>query len=318
VKDHKVDAVAAGASLAEIDVSGWNGRLEALFGRVAACFSDGRAWRQAQLYVVGLLSGAARKNGWTLAELAGDRGPQKMQRLLSSYEWDADEVRDVTRSYALEQLGEPDGVLVLDETGFLKKGTESVGVQRQYSGTAGRTENCQIGVFAAYVSAKGRCLVDRRIYLPKSWTDDPARCQGARVPDTVAFATKPALARDMVEDFLRVEPRLRWVAGDEVYGADPGLRDCLEAHNIGYVLGVACDRRVSTAAGAFTVSTLAAMVPDHGWETYSAADGSKGPRLIGSAQARGAVNACHLVAFVRAGARVENGKTRRTSRRITK
>jgi DDE superfamily endonuclease len=202
-----------------------------------------------------------------------------MQRLLNEYAWDADLLRNIIRSYVIENLWESEGVLVVDETGFLKKGSESAGVQRQYSGTAGRIENCQIGVFAAYVSGKGRALIDRRLYLPKVWTDDRQRCHTAAVPDDIAFATKPALALTMIEEAWQAGARFRWVAGDEVYGADPALRDWLQDHDLGYVLAVACDHQISTACGRFRVDTLARMVPDHAWETYAAADGSKGPRL---------------------------------------
>jgi SRSO17 transposase len=186
-------------------------------------------------------------------------------------------VRDVVRSYVVENLSEPDGVLVLDETGFVKKANRSAGVQRQYSGTAGRIENCQLGVFAAYVSGKGRAFVDRELYLPVTWTDDRARCAAAGVPRRVGFATKPLLALDMIRRFLRSHPMLGRVAGDEVYGADPELRDWLEEHRIGYVLGIRRNTEVTTAVGRGRVDALAAMVADRAWETCSAADGSKGP-----------------------------------------
>ncbi|WP_322769776.1 IS701 family transposase, partial [Frankia sp. Cr1] len=176
-------------------------------------------------------------------------------------------------------LFEPDGVLVLDETGFIKKGNRSAGVQRQYSGTAGRIENCQVGVFAVYASGRGRAYVDRELYLPEKWTDDRERCREAGIPDDVAFATKTELALVMVRRFHEAHPQLGWVAGDEVYGRSPELRTWLEDHEIGYVLAVATNTVVSTAQGRFRVDALATMVPDTAWETYSCADGSKGPRL---------------------------------------
>lgn len=186
---------------------------------------------------------------------------------------------DTDFSHVVENLAESDGVLVVDETGFVKKGTSSAGVQRQYSGTAGRIENSQIGVFAVYVSGKGRAFVDRELYLPVSWTGDRARCAAAGVPARRGFATKPLLALDMIRRFWVTHRQVRWVAGDEVYGADPELRDWLEEHRIGYVLAVARDTEVTTAVGRRGVETLAGMVPAHAWETYSCADGSKGPRL---------------------------------------
>jgi len=279
VRNNEDAAVAADNSVSGVDVAVWEAGLEELFGRVANCFPNDQPRAQARAYVEGLLSRTERKNGWTLAEFSRDGGPQKMQRLLNEYAWNADAVRDVVAAYVVENLAEPDGVLVVDETGFLKKGDRSAGVQRQYSGTAGRIENCQLGVFAAYVSGKGRAFVDRELYLPVSWTNDRARCAAAGVPRRVGFATKPLLALDMVRRFRLAWRGLRWVAGDEVYGADPELRDWLEEHRIGYVLGVRCDMEVTTAVGRRRVDELAALVPADAWETYSAADGSKGPRL---------------------------------------
>jgi SRSO17 transposase len=258
----------------------WEAELEDLFGRVAGCFPNEQPRAQARAYVAGLLSRTERKNGWTLAEFSRDSGPHKMQRLLTEYSWKEDRVRDVVASYVVENLAEPDGVLVVDETGFLKKGDRSAGVQRQYSGTAGRVENCQIGVFAAYVSGKGRAFIDRELYLPQVWTDDHERCAAAGVPRRRAgFATKPLLALDMIRRFRPVCPGLRWVAGDEVYGTDPELRDWLEEHQIGFVLGIRRDLEVTTAVGRRRAEALATLVPAGAWETYSAADGSKGPRL---------------------------------------
>jgi SRSO17 transposase len=165
-----------------------------------------------------------RKNGWQLAERAGDVSPDGVQRLLSTYRWDADLVRDDLRAYVVEHLGETDGVLVVDETGFLKKGAKSVGVQRQYSGTAGRIENCQIGVFLTYATAQGRVLLDRELYLPQVWADAGQRRGEAGVPEEVRFRTKPQLAREMLERAVEAEVPFRWVTGDEVYGSDRNLR----------------------------------------------------------------------------------------------
>lgn len=257
----------------------WDASFETLFGSVAECFRTEEALYQARAYLMGLVSDVTRKNGWTLAERAGDPAPHKMQRLLNEYAWDADAVRDVVRSYVIESLWEEDGVLVADESGFPKKGFDSAGVQRQYSGTAGRVENCQIGVFTAYVSGKGRALHDCRLYMPAGWIDDPSRCHTAGVPEDLAFATKPALALDMIRAAVQAGGRFRWVAGDEVYGADAALSSWLEDHDLGYVLAVACNRMVATAGGKIRVDTLADMVAEDSWEVYAAADGSKGPRL---------------------------------------
>ncbi|MFC3986859.1 IS701 family transposase, partial [Streptosporangium jomthongense] len=165
--------------------------LDDLFARVAGRFGRVEPRRRARAYLIGLLAPVERKNGWQLAEAAGDNGPEGMQRLLNSYAWDADEVRDDLRAYVVEKLGDADGVLIVDETGFVKKGDRSAGVQRQYSGTAGRIENCQIGVFVAYASPRGRALIDRELYLPKSWLADRERCARAAIPASAAFATKP-------------------------------------------------------------------------------------------------------------------------------
>jgi SRSO17 transposase len=262
-----------------VDVSVWEAGLEELLDRVAGCFRSDQPRAQARGYVAGLLSRTERKNGWTLAEFTREAGPQKMQRLLNEYAWNADAVRDVVARYVVENLAEPDGVLVVDETGFVKKGTSSAGVQRQYSGTAGRIENCQIGVFAAYVSGKGRAFVDRELYLPASWTEDRTRCAAAGVPTRVGFATKPLLALDMIRRFWVTHREIGWVAGDEAYGGDPELRDWLEEHRIGYVLAVKKDTHVTTTVGRRRVDALARKVPARAWETYSCADGSKGPRL---------------------------------------
>jgi SRSO17 transposase len=205
-------------------------------------------------FVQGLLSPVERKTCWSLAEYAGWADPQPMQRLLRTAVWDADAVRDDVRSWLVERLGHRDGVLVVDETGFLKKGTRSVGVQRQYTGTAGRIENSQVAVFLAYTTPAGRALIDRRLYLPEtSWCVQPARRAGAGVPEHVGFATKPALARQMIAAALDTDTPANWVTGDEVYGADPGLRGDLERRGTGYVLAVGCDRRVRVNGGRTTV-----------------------------------------------------------------
>jgi SRSO17 transposase len=217
-----------------------------------------------------------------LAEHAGHGDPQRMQRLLREAVWDADEVRDDTRAWLIERLGHPDGVLIGDETRFVKKGTGSVGVQRQYTGTAGRIENSQVAVFLAYASPHGRGLIDRRLYLPETtWCEQPERRTAAGVPRQTVFATKPALARQMIGAAIDGGVQAKWFTGDEVYGADPGLRQDLEARGIGYVLAVGCDRKVATNGGRTLIrpDTLAAELPDSVWHPYSCGPGAKGPRL---------------------------------------
>ena len=179
-------------------VESWEEELEDLFARVVGRFSRVEPRRRAFAYVRGLLAPLERRNGWTLAEQAGDRSPDAMQALLTSPAWDPDAVRDDVRDYVVDRIGDPAGVLIADETGFVKKGTRSAGVQRQYSGTAGRTENCQIGTFLCYATSTGRALVDRELYVPQSWTNDRPRCRAAAVPDEVVFATKPQQARAML------------------------------------------------------------------------------------------------------------------------
>jgi SRSO17 transposase len=203
-----------------------------------------------------------------------------MQRLLNFYAWDEDRVRDAVRRYVVRAFGHPAGVLVADETGFLKKGRMSAGVQRQYSGTAGRVENCQLGVFLAYAAPDGsRALIDRELYLPESWTDDRDRCREAGISDDVQFATKPELARKMAERAVAAGVPFAWFTADEAYGQNPGLRDWLEENQIPYVMAVPVSEPCATAAGKIRADGLAARVPAGGWQVLSCGDGSKGPRL---------------------------------------
>jgi SRSO17 transposase len=265
---------------ADEDVSAWVVGLEELFGRVAGRFFRPEPRRRARAYVRGLLAPIADKNGWTLAEVAGDTTPDGMQRLLNAAAWDADGVRDDVRGYVVEHMGDPEGVLVVDETGFLKKGTKSAGVQRQYSGTAGRIENCQLGVFLAYTTAKGRTLLDRELYLPKSWTGDRERCHEAGVPDEVEFATKTTLAKAMLARAFAAGVPARWVTADEAYGQDSAFRSWLEQHNIGYV--VAVPRSQPLPAGGFATARadrLVAQASAEVWKRHSAGPGAKGLRL---------------------------------------
>jgi SRSO17 transposase len=252
--------------------------LDELMGRVAGRFGRVEPRRTARAFVTGLLSGTERKNCWWLAEWAGHRSPDAMQRLLRTACWDADLVRDDVRGYVAEHLGHRDGVLIADETGFVKKGSCSAGVQRQYTGTAGRIENTQVGVFVAYVSPRGRALIDRALYLPRSWAGDPDRCRAAGVPPGTVFASKPALARQMLARALEAGVPAAWVTADEVYGADPGFRAELERRGTGYVLAIACHRRVASGGVTIRADDLAARLPARAWQQLSAGPGAKGPR----------------------------------------
>ena len=259
----------------------WSERFNEMFAQVAGEFGNAGSRKRARAYVLGLLSHAERKNGWTLAEFAGDLSPDGMQRLLNFCAWDAGAVRDAVRRYVVKNLGDPSAVLAAGETGFLKKGRMSAGVARQYTGTAGRVENAQVGVFLAYAASDGsRALIDRELYLPEKWTTDRDRCRAAGIGDEVAFATKPALAQDMVERAVQAGVPFAWVAADEVYGQNPGLRDWLEGQQIGYVMAVPCSELITVAAGRRKrAGALARLVPREAWQRLSCADGSKGPRL---------------------------------------
>lgn len=266
-----------------LEAARWSRGIEEVHRRIESRFYRSEPRRRALAYLKGLLSPVERKNGWQLAEQAGDSTPDGVQRLLYNYVWDADLVRDDLRDYVVERLGEAGGVLVVDETGFLKKGTKSVGVQRQYSGTAGRIENCQIGVFLTYATAQGRVLLDRELYLPQGWVEDGERCREAGVPAGVGFQTKPQLARVMVERASEGKVPFRWFAGDTVYGSDRKLRRWLEQREIPHVLAVKSNEKlwVLTEEGPrqVRVDRLASQVAESGWARLSAGDGAKGPRI---------------------------------------
>jgi len=247
-------------------------------GRIAGRFGRVEPRRRARAFVLGLLADLPRKNCWTIAELAGDSSPGGMQHLLGRAVWDADGVRDDLRGYLVGQLGDPGAVLVVDETGDVKKGTATAGVQRQYTGTAGRTENAQVAVYLAYVAPAGHALIDRELYLPSSWIADPARCQAAGIPAGTGFATKPALARRMLARALDAGVPAAWVAGDEVYGTDPRLRADLEERGMGYVLAVACRHRFTTGLRTCRADELTRRLPRSAWQRYSAGPGAKGHR----------------------------------------
>jgi len=258
----------------------WSERFNELFAQVAGDFPNARVRRHGRAYLLGLLSQAERKTSWQLAEFAGDATPDGLQKLLNSAPWGEDACRDAVARYVTREFGDPGAVLAADETGFLKKGRMSAGVARQYTGTAGRVENCQVGVFLAYCAPDGaRALIDRELYLPAQWTGDRQRCRAAGIGDEVAFATKPQLAKAMLARALKAGVPFRWAAGDEVYGASPELREWLESEKKGYVLAVACNATVETQAGPKRADEVTALVPGDAWQRISCADGSKGPRL---------------------------------------
>jgi SRSO17 transposase len=270
-------AVAAGDS---VDAEGWLAEFDSAFARIAGRFGRVEPRRQARAFLLGLLSDVDTRTCWQLAEQSGDATPHRMQRLLGEAVWDADAVRDDVRGYVIDQLGDPGAVLIIDDTGDLKKGTHSVGVQRHYTGTAGRIENAQIAVFLAYASCHGYTLIDREIYLPRSWTDDPARCAAAGVPEQVRFATKIALARRMLSRAAETGVPAAWATADEFYGGDRGLRRDLQARGMGYVLAVARSDRVIAcpAVGPQRVDQITAALSPRAWNRYSAGQGAKGHR----------------------------------------
>jgi SRSO17 transposase len=264
------------------EVEGWASQFERLCERISPRFARPEVRRRAAGFLRGLLGDVARKNGWQLAEHAGESTPDGMQRLLTSARWDADALRDDVRGYVVEHLGDPGGVLVVDETGFLKKGGKSAGVQRQYSGTAGRIENCQVGVFLTYASRRGRALIDRELYLPKEWAADADRRAEAQVPQQVAFHTKPQLAQQMLARAVDARVPAGWVTADEVYGGDARLRAWLEQQDLAYVLAVKATQPLWAAGehgpAEVPARQLLAGLPARAWRRLSAGDGAKGPR----------------------------------------
>ncbi len=260
-------------------IAAWTDEFAGVVARIGPRFARSEARAHAAAYLRGLLGRVERKNGWQLAEAAGDASPYGIQQFLYRATWDHDAVRDDLRDYVVAHLGDSGGVLVVDETGFLKKGVKSAGVQPQYSGAAGRTANAQIGVFLTYAGARGHTFLDRALYLPASWTDDRDRCRAAGIPDDAAFATKPALAQAMLERALDAGVPASWVTADSVYGDVKYLRVWLEARPIGYVLAVSGkDTVVGPDWRQRRVSTYLAEPPADGWQRLSAYDGAKGPR----------------------------------------
>jgi SRSO17 transposase len=261
----------------QADLHTWAAELDVISGTLRARFERAEPRRRALAYVTGLLSHAERKNGWQLAELAGEATPDGMQRLLSTAHWEADAVRDDLVAYVLAHLGDPQAVLVLDETSFVKKGTKSVGVAPQYCGTVGKIANCQVGVFLAYATRSGPVLLDRELFLPREWLADTARRRAAGVPDEVAatHAPKPTLGKRMLQRAFKAGVQAAWVTADTVYGGAYELRHALEERRQPFVLAVPSTQRVGLSA---TAAEVAAAWPDAAWQRLSAGDGSQGPR----------------------------------------
>jgi SRSO17 transposase len=260
------------------DVSSWGQQLDSVVHRIASRFARSEARDRVRAYLVGLLGPVQRKNAWQLAEQIGDDTPYAVQHLLGRSQWEPDEVRDDLRAYVIEGLGDPEAVLILDETGFLKKGKHSAGVARQYTGTAGRIENAQVGVFLAYASRHGTALIDRALYLPKEWTDDPDRCRKAGLPEGTAFATKTELAKAMLARAFEAGVPAAWVTGDEVYGSDGDLRRWLETEGRPYVLAVRENQYVWRGFRQSKVAALVATLSKRAWHKIAIAWGCKGPR----------------------------------------
>lgn len=241
--------------------------------RIARRFARPEPRKRALSYLKGLTATVERKNGWQLAEAAGEASPDGMQRLLNAAEWDAEAVRDDLREYVVEHLGDDEGgVLIVDETGFLKKGEKSVGVKRQYTGTAGKTENCQVGVFLCYASNKGAAFIDRALYLPKEWAKDEGRRAEAGIPEQVEFVSKPAIARQMLERAFDAGVRAGWVTGDTIYGSDRRLRMFLEERGQPFVLAVKSDKPLWTfeerGPGQLRAEKIAEGVKPEEWRRF--------------------------------------------------
>jgi len=275
----------------------WPESFDELFAQVAGVFGNAAVRRHGRWCLLGLLSRQERKNSWRPAEFAGDVPPDGMQRLLNFPPWDEDAARDALARYVARRMGDPAAVPAAGETGFFKKGKMPAGVARMYTGTAGRAENCQAGVFAAYVTPDGgRALAGRELCLPGAWTGDRERCQRAGIGNDAEFAAKPELAWTMIERAAGAGIPFAWVAGGEVHGGGPELRKRLEEHGIPYVMAVSCDAMIATAAGSKRAGELAGLVPRDGRQRLSCAGGSRGPRLYDWAPAATASPQHHLPA----------------------
>ena len=273
-----------------LEVGGWRAELEGLLARFGRLFVRAEPREQAGRYLEGLLGPVERKNGWQLAEHLGDARAWRTQRVLSHVLWDEEAARDLCREHVVGRLGAQDAVLVVDETAFVKKGRHSAGVARQYCGTLGKVENCQVGVFLAYGSRRGHALIDRRLYLPEAWAGDPERRRAAKVPGDVAFLTKPAIAREMIARALDAGVPCGWVLGDEVYGADRQLWMMLEERGKPYLLAIRGNDKLWSEldgrVGQHPPEALARALPPRAWRRLSAGAGTKGERLFDWARVR--------------------------------
>jgi SRSO17 transposase len=258
--------------------------LDRVHERIAGRFARAEPRDRVRGYVPGLVAGLERKNGRTLAGRAGEVSPDGMQRLLRRADWDVDGVRDDVRDYVAEQLGDRDGVLIADEAGFLKKGTKSAGVQRQYSGTAGRTENCQVGTFLAYASVHGHALIDRELYLPQSWAEDRDRCRAAGIPGEVEFAARPRQAQAMIARAIEAGVPFAWFTADEAYGQARYLQAWLEDQDVFYVVAIRRSDTLTTGEGEQRAGALIAVASARAWQRLSTGAGAHGPREFGWAR----------------------------------
>src|SRR4030081_2217828 len=272
----------ARAASVEETLALWAASLREIKQRIRPLFTQERVATNAGLFLEGLLGDEQRKTGWMRAEAAGDPGPWRQQAILGRRDWDADALRDIVRDYIIEHLADDDAVLVIDETGFLKQGKGSCGGGRQYPGSAGKITNCQIGVFASYVSRHGHAFIDRALYLPKAWTDDPERMMAAHVPEDVSFATKPQIARRMIARAIAAKVPFSFVAADSVYGTGD-IETTLRKAGKGYVLGVAANHVFHSWGKRKIIRGTAAKIaqdfPKGAWRRLSAGEGTKGPRL---------------------------------------
>ena len=281
--DHQT--IVAGTKTTSTDICGWVQTLCCLHARLAPCFARSEPYRRVLAYLQGILSNTSRKNGWQLAEHAGETRPDGMQRLLSNAVWDTNGVRDDLRSYAIEQLGSTSAILAIDETRFPKRGKKSAGVGMQYCGTTGQVENCQVGVFLSYVTPHGHTLIDRELYLPFDWIEDQDRRRAVGIPESARFQTKPELALQMVERLFQAHLPISWVVADTVYGSNLDLRMWLESHHYSYVLAVPCNEPVGFQMPTSRRREEAALVEgfvlhDQDWQRLSMSEGTKGPRLF--------------------------------------
>ncbi|HET7739943.1 MAG TPA: IS701 family transposase [Mycobacterium sp.] len=264
------------------DLRDWSVEFDSLTSRVASLFGHPKSRLHSRQYLEGLLAPIERKNGWAIAEHVGEKEPKAIQRFLNLTPWDADDLRDLNLDYALENLGDPEGILIADPTGFAKKGKKSAGVQRQYSGTLGRVDNCQIGTFLAFVNSDGdRVLVDRELYIPeKSWFDDPDRCAEAGIPASLTFATRPAQVIAMIERAVQAGLRFGWFTADEEFGQNPGLREYLEDAGTAYVMAIPKTTEFTdTASDTVMVNNLAQRLPPNAWQRRACGIGTKGYRV---------------------------------------